>query len=278
MHLRLGKWNRLQVARKADFGIYLDCGELGEILMPAKEILQPCEIGDEIDAFLYLDAEERLIATQLTPKVEVNAFAFLEVKWVNQFGAFLDWGLVKDLFCPFREQKMKMEVGNKYLVYCYIDTVTYRIVASAKIEKFLSADAPSYEVGDKVDALVTQHTDLGYKAIIDNKFMGLLYSYEVFTPLHCGDRVEAYIKNIRPDMKIDLILNKGGKQQLDGFAQRLLEYLRQQPDGFSPLNDKSPAEEIYSTFGVSKKMFKRAAGELYKNQLIKISDDGLQAL
>ena len=275
-HLRLGKWNTLEVVRQVDFGYYLDCGDLGDVLLPIKEApATGLNIGDEVDVFLYLDSEERLIATTLRPKVEVNEFAFLEVKWVNQYGAFLDWGFLKDLFCPFREQKMRMQVGKKYIIYCYIDSVTYRIVASAKVEKFLSKEMPEYTYGQEVEALVQHKTELGFKCIVDGKYSGQLFNNEIFGHIETGQRLKAYVKNVRTDAKIDLIMQQGGMDHVRDFANTLLSYIQQCPEQQTIFCDKSLAEDIYNQFGVSKKTFKRAVGDLYKQGLITISDNGL---
>ncbi len=273
--IRLGKRNRLEVARKVDFGVYLHGGETGDILLPKRYVPQDCEVGDTLDVFLYLDNEERLIATTESPLVEVNQFAFLEVSWINQYGAFLNWGLMKDLFCPFREQKMRMQQGRKYIVYCYIDTLTSRIVASAKVEKFLSKDRPPYRPGDKVSILIIQKTELGFKAIVEGKYSGLIYQNELFRDIHTGDRLEAHVKNIRTDHKLDLTLQGHGRQHVEDFSQVLLQYLTDSGNGYCPLGDKSPAEDIYSAFQVSKKTFKKAVGDLYKHRLITIEEDGL---
>ncbi len=273
--IRLGKRNRLEVARKVDFGVYLHGGETGDILLPKRYVPQDCEVGDTLDVFLYLDNEERLIATTESPLVEVNQFAFLEVSWINQYGAFLNWGLMKDLFCPFREQKMRMQQGRKYIVYCYIDTLTSRIVASAKVEKFLSKDRPPYRPGDKVSILIIQKTELGFKAIVEGKYSGLIYQNELFRDIHTGDRLEAHVKNIRTDHKLDLTLQGHGRQHVEDFSQVLLQYLTESGNGYCPLGDKSPAEDIYSAFQVSKKTFKKAVGDLYKHRLITIEEDGL---
>ena len=275
--IRLGKRNRLQVLRAVDFGLYLDAGEIGDVLLPNRYVPEGAKEGDVLDVFLYLDGEERLVATTEQPLVEVGQFAYLEVSWVNEYGAFLNWGLMKDLFCPFREQKQKMKQGRKYLIYCYIDPITYRIVASAKIEKFLSKEMPPYASGDEVEALVQQPTEIGLKAIVDGRYSGLLFQNEVFQPLHAGDRVTAYVKQVRPDGKIDLKLQRHfGKLRITDFSAQLLDYLRRQPEGYCPLGDKSDADDIYSTFGVSKKTFKRGVGDLYKQRLITIGDDGLR--
>ena len=275
--IRLGKRNRLQVLRAVDFGLYLDAGEIGDVLLPNRYVPEGAKEGDVLDVFLYLDGEERLVATTEQPLVEVGQFAYLEVSWVNEYGAFLNWGLMKDLFCPFREQKQKMKQGRKYLIYCYIDPITYRIVASAKIEKFLSKEMPPYASGDEVEALIQQPTEIGLKAIVDGRYSGLLFQNEVFQPLHAGDRVTAYVKQVRPDGKIDLKLQRHfGKLRITDFSAQLLDYLRRQPEGYCPLGDKSDADDIYSTFGVSKKTFKRGVGDLYKQRLITIDDDGLR--
>lgn len=275
--IRLGKRNRLTVLRAVDFGLYLDAGEVGDVLLPQRYVPEGAKEGDVLDVFLYLDGEERLVATTEQPLVEVGQFALLEVSWVNEFGAFLNWGLMKDLFCPFREQRQKMQQGRKYLIYCYIDPVTYRIVASAKVDKFLSKERPAYSSGDEVEALIQQPTDIGLKAIVDGRFSGLLFRNEVFQPLHVGDRVRAFVKQVRPDGKIDLKLQRHfGKLRITDFSAQLLTFLQHQPQGYCPLGDKSDAEDIYNTFGVSKKTFKRGVGDLYKQRLVTIDDDGLR--
>ena len=208
----------MQVLREVDFGVYLDAGEVGDVLLPSRYIPKGTKIGDTVDVFLYLDNEERLVATTETPLVEVGQFAFLEVKWVNQYGAFLDWGLMKDLFCPFPEQKRRMEVGKSYLVYCYIDRVTYRIVASSKIDKFLSEETPPFKEGDAVEVITQARTDMGMKVIVENRYPGLIFNNDIFQPLDIGQRLKAFIKQIRPDGKIDLALQN--LQGRDGRRQR----------------------------------------------------------
>lgn len=272
--LSLGRFNRLTIVRRAEQGLYLSGGP-EDILLPNRYVPDGAEIGDEIDVFVYLDNEERLIATTETPKAQVGDFAWLQVAWVNNFGAFLHWGLMKDLFVPFREQKMKMQKGKSYLVHLHIDPETYRIMASAKVERYLSTDFPPYHGGDEVDILVWQKTDLGFKAIVENRFSGMLFDAEIFRQLHSGDRLKAYVKQVRPDGKIDLSLQKKGQKAVHDFSDTLLEHL-QNNGGFTPLGDKSPAEEIYALFGVSKKVFKKAAGDLYKQHLITIETEGLR--
>lgn len=274
MNIELGKFNQLEVVKEVDFGVYLDGGEEGEILLPTRYVPEDCKIGDILNVFLYLDMDERLIATTLTPFVQVGQFACLEVSWVNQYGAFLNWGLMKDLFVPFREQKMKMQVGRKYVVHAHLDEESYRIVASAKVERYLSKDKPEYTAGEEVNILIWQKTDLGFKAIIDNKYSGLLYENEIFSLIETGMEMKAFVKQVREDGKVDLILQKPGFEKVDDFAKTLLDYIKEQ-GGRIHLNDKSPAEDIYDTFGVSKKTFKKGVGDLYKKRLITLHEDGI---
>lgn len=273
----LGKRNKMTVVREVDFGVYLDGGDMGDVLLPRRYVPRRCRVGDELDVFLYLDQQERLIATTEEPKVEVGQFGYLEVSWVNEFGAFLNWGLMKDLFCPFREQKMRMVQGKSYIVYCYVDSVTYRIVASAKVEKFLSKEHPQYKSGDEVDVLVQQKTELGFKVIVDGQFAGQLYENELFRQIHTGDRMKAFVKHVREDGKIDLVLQKHGQEHVHDFAETLLSYIREH-NGVCEYHDKSDAEDIYREFGVSKKVFKKAVGDLYKRGVIKILPDRLEEL
>lgn len=275
MSIELGKFNQLEVVKQVDFGMYLDGGEEGEILLPTRYVPEDCKLGDWLNVFLYLDNEERLIATTLTPLVQVGEFACLEVSWVNQFGAFLNWGLMKDLFVPFSEQKMKMQVGNKYVIHAHIDDESFRIVASAKVDRYLSKEKTSYQPGEEVNILIWQKTDLGFKAIIENMYSGLLYDSEIFQTLHTGDVLKAYVKQVREDGKIDLILQKPGFEKIDDFSKTLHRYITEH-GGWIGLTDKSPAEEIYDTFGVSKKTFKKAVGDLYKKRLILLHEDGIE--
>lgn len=244
-------------------------------MLPTRYVPEDCKVGDWLNVFLYLDNEERLIATTLTPLVQVGEFACLEVSWVNQFGAFLNWGLMKDLFVPFSEQKMKMQVGNKYVIHAYIDDESFRIVASAKVDRYLSKEKAPYQPGEEVNILIWQKTDLGFKAIIENMYSGLLYDSEIFQTLHTGDTLKAYIKQVREDGKIDLILQKPGFEKVDDFSKTLYRYIADH-GGRIGLNDKSPAEEIYDVFGVSKKTFKKAVGDLYKKRLILLHEDGIE--
>lgn len=276
--LQIGRTCQLKVNRQVDFGFYLDGGEqYGEVLLPNGEIRPDIDIhkGEPVEVFLYLDPQERIVATTHMPLAQVGDFAYLEVAWVNNYGAFLHWGPQKDLFVPFREQKMKMQKGHSYIVHVHLDPETYRIMASAKVERYLSEDFPPYRTGDQVDLLIWQKTDLGLKAIVDGRFGGLLYDSQVFRTLHTGDRVTGYVSQVRPDGKIDLSLQCPGQRGVEDFSAQLLKHL-QMNGGRTPLGDKSPAEEVYAVFGVSKKVFKKAVGDLYRQRLIEISDHGVR--
>lgn len=276
--LQIGRTCQLKVNRQVEFGFYLDGGEqYGEVLLPNGEIRPDIDvhIGQPLEVFLYLDTQERIVATTHMPLAQVGDFAYLEVAWVNNFGAFLHWGPLKDLFVPFREQKMKMMKGHSYIVHVHLDPETYRIMASAKVEHFLSQDFPPYRTGDQVELLIWQKTDLGLKAIVDGRYGGLLYDTQMFRTLRTGDRVKGYISQVRPDGKLDLSLQCPGQRGVEDFSAQLLRHL-QMNGGQTPLGDKSPAEEIYALFGVSKNVFKKAVGDLYRQRLIEISDTGIR--
>ena len=276
--LQIGRTCQLKVNRQVEFGFYLDGGEqYGEVLLPNGEIRPDIDvhIGEPLEVFLYLDTQERIVATTHMPLAQVGDFAYLEVAWVNNFGAFLHWGPQKDLFVPFREQKMKMMKGHSYIVHVHLDPETYRIMASAKVEHFLSQDFPPYRTGDQVELLIWQKTNLGLKAIVDGRYGGLLYDTQMFRSLRTGDRVKGYISQVRPDGKLDLSLQCPGQRGVEDFSAQLLRHL-QMNGGQTPLGDKSPAEEGYALFGVSKKVFKKAVGDLYRQRLIEISDTGIR--
>lgn len=276
--LQIGRTCQLKVNRQVEFGFYLDGGEqYGEVLLPNGEIRPDIDvhIGEPLEVFLYLDTQERIVATTHMPLAQVGDFAYLEVAWVNNFGAFLHWGPLKDLFVPFREQKMKMMKGHSYIVHVHLDPETYRIMASAKVEHFLSQDFPPYRTGDQVELLIWQKTNLGLKAIVDGRYGGLLYDTQMFRSLRTGDRVKGYISQVRPDGKLDLSLQCPGQRGVEDFSAQLLRHL-QMNGGQTPLGDKSPAEEVYALFGVSKKVFKKAVGDLYRQRLIEISDTGIR--
>lgn len=275
MHIILGEYNNLEIVKRVSFGLYLDGDEDGEILLPAKYVPDGYDIGDIIKVFVYLDNEERLVATTEEPLAKVGDFALLRVAWTNDYGAFLDWGLLKDLFVPFSEQEGKMVKGNSYLVYVTIDRKSYRIYASARLDKFLSRTKPPYETDEEVDIIVWRRTDLGWKVIVNGNHSGLVFANEVFRDLKTGDRLKGYVKRVRTDGKIDIALQRHGVAGDDDSSMRLLSAIEAQR-GFLPLNDNSSPDEIYSMLGMSKKAFKRAAGKLYKQRLIIIDDDGLR--
>jgi predicted RNA-binding protein (virulence factor B family) len=276
--LQIGKTNELRIVKHVDFGIYLDGGEEhGEILMPKRYVPDGAAVDNTIEVFIYRDSEDRLIATNETPLAQVDEFRFLTVKSINRFGAFLDWGLPKDLLVPFREQKSKMQEGRSYLVHVYLDQESQRIVASAKLNKFLDNVMPEYEVGEEVNLLVAEQTDLGYKVIIENKHWGMVYKNEVFQPIQPGDSVKGYVKQIRDDDKIDISLQKSGYEQIDAISQGILEKLKES-GGYLAVTDKSPADFIYHLFGISKKNYKKAIGFLYRNKLIVLEKEGIRSL
>lgn len=267
MKLKLGDYNEMTVTKQVDFGLYLDGGEEGDILLPIRYVPEGAKVGDSLRVFIYLDQEERPVATTETPLCKVGDFAWLEVSWVNEYGAFLSWGLMKDLFCPFREMKRRMIRGEKYIVHVHIDEESYRIMASAKVEHYLSQEPAPYKHGDEVSLLVWQKTDLGFKVIIDNKYAGLIYENQIFQYVHTGDRLKGYIDQVRPDGKIDVTLQPTGRRETLDFADTLWQYI-QGHGGECPYGDKSDSEAIRREFQVSKKVFKKAVGDLYKRRLI----------
>ena len=275
--LQIGNYNTLRVVKLVSFGVYLDGGEGKEILLPTRYVPKGMKVDDEIQVFIYHDNEGRLIATTLRPKAVVGEFAFMRVKSVNDTGAFLDWGLMKDLLVPFKEQKMTMREGKWYLVYVHLDHLTGRIVASARIEKFLGNVPPVYQLNQEVDLLVVDDTEIGYKVIVDNLHWGMIYHNQVFQRLERGEHLKGYVKEVREDDKLDISLQPLGYQKIDGISQRILNAL-QMKEGFLPVHDKSDPEEIYSLFRCSKKAFKQAIGSLYKQRLITIEKEGIRLL
>lgn len=281
--IKLGQYNHLTIVRFTDHGAYVDGGEIGEILLPKAYVKDEMHPGDEVDVFVYLDQQERLVATMEEPFAQVGDFAYLEVSWVNQYGAFLDWGLMKDLFVPFSEQKKTMEQGNSYIIYIYVDDATKRIVGTAKVNRYIQpAPHKDYYRGKTVDLLVWQKTEYGLKVIVDNKYSGLIYNDELQT--YCsgqhhdvprtGDRLQGTVVTVRDDGRLDISLQKIGKGRFRDFADELLEEL-EAAGGFLAYTDKSSSEAIAERFGVSKKTFKRAVGTLYKARKISLKDDGI---
>ena len=272
--IEIGKDNRLKVAREVDFGVYLADDEGNEVLMPARYVGDDVRVGDMVDVFVYTDSEDRPVATTDIPYAKVGEFAFLQVTAVNRIGAFLDWGLPKDLLVPFSEQNAKMMQGGIYPVYVYLDHESHRVVASARLEKHLGNVYPDYRPGQEVECLVIQHTPIGYKAIVDNLHWGMLYHNELFTPIEIEQTVRSYVKNVRPDGKIDLTLSSSTGRRVHTLADRIIERV-EAAGGFIPMNDKSSPEEIKAEFSCSKKDFKKAIGTLYKGHKINLTDTGI---
>lgn len=275
--IKVGRSYELDVIKATDFGFYLDAEELGEVLLPIKYAPTDLEVGDYLDVFLYLDSEGRPVATTQKPKARVGDFAYLKVVANTEVGAFLDWGLDKDLLVPFSEQHRPMEVGHSYLVHIYINDVDGRIVASSKIDKFLDDEKPhDYKPQQAVDLIIANTTDLGYKAIVNHSHWGVLYKNEVHQRLSFGQSIQGFIKHVRPDGKIDLSL-EGGQVTRDKYSEIILNYLKRQ-NGFAPVHDKSDPKLISDLFGMSKGAFKKAIGGLYKQRVISIEKDGIRLL
>ncbi|MCI7318258.1 MAG: S1-like domain-containing RNA-binding protein, partial [Bacteroidales bacterium] len=266
--IEIGKYNDLRVNRFVDFGLYLIDDEANEVLLPKRYLTGEEQIDDMLHVFVYNDSENRPVATTETPYAVVGDFALMRVNQVNQVGAFLDWGLVnKELLVPFREQRVRMQAGRSYIVYVYIDDATKRIVASAKLNKFLDNKMPRFYHRQKVDVLVVQRTELGYKVIVDNLFWGLLYSNEIYGDINIGDRRTGFIKQVRDDGKIDVTLEKIEKVRVDDLGEVIENYLKKH-GGEMTLNDKSDPKDIMDTFNCSKKDFKKALGLLYKQKKV----------
>jgi len=271
--VEVGKMNTLEVSRSSDFGMLFDGGELGEILMPKRDVSKAWKEGDKVEVFVYLDSEDRLTATTEKPKAQVGDFVLLRCVDATAIGAFLDWGVSKDLFVPFREQRMKMQQGESYMVHIYYDNASDRIVASAKLDKFLSKSKRFYQNNEEVDLMVWQKSDLGYKCIIHNERWGMIFFNDVFQSLQRGQHLKGFIKNVRPDGRIDLSLQKPGYEKVTLLTDVILDYIKRQ-GGFMPVTDKNPPEEIYALFKVSKKTYKKAVGALYKQRMVEFVDGG----
>ena len=276
--INIGQFNTLTITRFTDHGAYVDGGEVGEILVPKAYVTKSMRPGDTLELFVYLDQSERLVATTEQPLATVGDFAYLEVAWVNEHGALLNWGVMKDLFVPFRQQKRTMEVGESYIVFVDIDEETGRLMATAKIDKHLRpAREHYYHRGEEVDLLVWQRTELGLKVIVDNCHAGLVYNDQLFAPEpKTGDRLRGTVVNVRPDGRIDVSLQRLGKSRFRDFAEVLYEELQAAPEGFLPFTDKSSSDDISARFGVSKKTFKRAVGTLYREKKIVLEEGGIR--
>ena len=265
----LGRYNKLRIIKRADIGAFLDGDQFGDILLPRKYAPESMRIGDEVEVFLYNDSEDRVIATTLKPKAQVGECAYLKVISTGRFGAFLDWGLPKDLLVPHSEQQKPMQKGYSYTVYLFVDEETQRIAASTKLEQHLSIDVSGFKPQQEVDLMIYGKSDLGFKAVINGTHLGQLFSGETFQRLHFGEQLKGFIRQVRVDGKIDLMLQLPSELTRDNLSDTIIEHLRQN-DGISTLTDKSPPDDIYQTFGVSKASYKKALGQLYKQRRIAI--------
>ncbi|RRJ90975.1 GntR family transcriptional regulator [Paenimyroides tangerinum] len=274
--IALGEYNTLRIDRRTTVGCFLTDGE-NDVLLPIKYLPAQYEFNEEITVFVYLDHEERPVATTLEPKIYLNEFALLKVNYINEFGAFMDIGLEKDLFVPFREQARPMEVNKRYLTFMTLDPKTNRLIGSSKLNQYLNNDTITVEVGEEVDLIVSHITDLGINVIINEKHKGLMYKNEVYEDLRTGDRILGYIKTIRPDGKIDVSRTKLGFEKVEKYAQIILDELEFN-DGFLGLNDASHPEEIKQILNMSKKTFKKTIGTLYKDKKIEIKENGIYLL
>lgn len=274
-HAEIGKYNTLNIIAVTANGVYLDGGDLGEILLPNRYVPTDCQVGKSINVFIYTDSADRLVATTEKALGQVGEFVSLKVVQINKMGAFLDWGLPKDLLVPYNQQHTEMEAGKYYLVRIFLDQHTDRVAASSKLDKFIDIWPAEYQQGDKVKLIIGGKTDLGFKAIVNDLHWGLLYDNEIFQPLRIGKKIDGYIKQVREDGRLDLILTRGFKNKVNNFSDKLLGAL-QKNDGFLPLNDKSAPELIQRTLGVSKKTFKATVGNLLKNGKLSIEKEGIR--
>jgi len=274
--LNIGKINQLNVVKIQGADVYLDNGTSGKVLLADKKMSANCQVGDALAVFVYVDSEGHLAATTKMPLAQVDDIAWLKVVSLNYVGAFLDWGLPKDLLVPFSEQHHEMEVGKSYLVKVFLDDKN-RIAATTKIDRFITDESVDFEAGQKVSLIIADKTELGVKAIVNNTHWGMLYQNELFQPVKRGQKLDGYIKQIREDHKIDLILHQPGYGKVVSLTDNILIKLKEN-DGVLMLSDKSPPEAIYATFGVSKKVFKQAIGALYKKKLISLDKNGINLI
>lgn len=270
--LNIGQYNQLTIVKSADIGLFLDGGKYGNILLPKRYVPEGAKIGGILNVFIYLDSEDCIIATTLTPLAMVGQCAFLEVKETNKIGAFLDWGLPKDLLVPFNEQQKPMEVGRKYVVYLYLDPYTQRITASSKLSRHLEERSSGFKVGQEVDIQICGRTELGYKAVVNHTHLGLVFRDDAFRTLLYGEQLKGYIKNIRDDRKIGLTIQKIAGSGKDELADKILAYLKSH-GGESYLTDKSEPDAIHKQYNVSKGNYKNALSKLYKERKIIITPE-----
>jgi len=273
-YMKIGQFNTLTIDRDTQVGLFLTNGK-EDVLLPNKYVPKVFEIGEEMTVFVYLDHEERPVATTLVPYIFLNEFALLRVNYINQIGAFMDWGMEKDILVPFKEQARPMEKGKRYLVYLYMDEKTNRLVASSKTNQFLDNENITVEKGEEVDLIISHITEIGINVIINQKHKGLVYKDEVYDDaIRTGDKMKGYIKLVRPDGKIDVSLHKQGFENIEPNSEIIMNELRASR-GFLRLNDNSNPEDIKTVLKMSKKTFKKAIGLLYKEKLIEIKDDGI---
>jgi predicted RNA-binding protein (virulence factor B family) len=254
--------------------LFLGDQDVDDLLLPSKYVPESWNIGDSIEVFCYLDHEERPVATTIRPYVKRNQFGFLRVADVNEYGAFVDWGLEKHLLVPFKQQRERMEAGKWYVVFCYLDEKSFRLVASSKLDAFLSNENLTVVPGDEVDLLVSRKSDLGWDVVVNDSHKGLVFSSDIFKKLSVGERLKGYIRNIRPDNKLDVVLEPIGQSARLSSAERIYTILRE-AKGFLPLHDKSDPADIQQALQISKKNFKKAIGTLYRERKIEIRDDGI---
>ena len=273
--LQLGEYQQLSILRDTDPGLYLGNEEGDEVLLPQKYKPESFEIGDVLNVFVYLDHEERPVATTLDPFIKLNEFGYLCCSDVNEYGAFMDWGLEKQLFVPFKEQARPMKVGSWYIVYMYLDEQSNRLTGSSKTNKFLNNENLTVEKFDEVDIMVTHLTEKGANVIVNGKHKGLIYLEDIFEDIRTGDRMKAYVKKIREDNKLDIVLQTPGYKSIEPNANYVLDELKA-AGGFMPLHDKSDPEQIKNELGLSKKSFKKAIGSLYRDKQIIIKEDGIE--
>ena len=274
----IGRMNRIKVVKHVDFGVYLDGQDEGEILLPRKDVPHDTQVGDRLHVFIYRDSDDRLIATTKRPLVQVGEAAYLKVKQQNNVGTFMDWGLPKDLLVPFNEQAWPMSEGRNVVIYCYLDENTNRIAGTTKFHRHLSEDGRNvFQEGDAVKGMVAAQTELGYKIILNNTHIGLLYKNEVFKPMRFGHELKVFIKQIRDDGRIDLSIAASNQDVRDELEEKIMAYLKAH-DGVSHITDKSPPNVIYDTFNASKANFKRALGRLYKKRLVSLDETQVRLL
>lgn len=273
--IKIGQFNTLTVVKRVDFGVFVDGGqEYGNILLPKRYLPKDVQLGDDLDVFIYFDSQDEIIATTEKPLAQVGQFAKLACINTNAIGAFLNWGLAKDLLIPFSEQRVKMQEGQSYLVYLYVDKASGRIVGTTKFNKFLDKSPADYKKNDPVDIVVLEQTSLGYKCAINSNHSGLIFKTESFGKIFIGKHLKAYIKQVRDDGKIDLSLQKIGQEKITSLVDKIIQSLEKK-GGFLPINDKSSPKEIFDLFRTSKATFKKTIGHLYKEKKIRIGSDGI---